>query len=87
MDCIVYGVAKSWTRPSDFHFMALRWLRGMEGRRQKWLEGQTEEGSSCVAAWLAQARGADMGPSREPLTLGMRGNELGGDHTLELPRP
>ena len=27
MDCIVYGVAKSWTRPSDFHFTP-EWLSG-----------------------------------------------------------
>ena len=24
MDCIVHGVAKSWTRPSDFHVFAPR---------------------------------------------------------------
>ena len=23
MDCLVYGVAKSWTRLSDFHFQAV----------------------------------------------------------------
>jgi len=32
MDCIVHGVAKSWTRLSDFHFTSLhfRWFSGKE---------------------------------------------------------
>ena len=33
MDCIVHGVAKSWTRLSHFHFTGLRWLRG-DGREE-----------------------------------------------------
>ena len=27
MDCIVHGVAQSWTRQSDFNFLSLSWSR------------------------------------------------------------
>ena len=27
MDCIIYRVAKSWTRLSDFHIISVMWMR------------------------------------------------------------
>jgi len=44
MDCIVYGVAKSWTRLSDFHFTSLQ---------EDHLEKEMATHSSILAWWAA----------------------------------
>ena len=40
MDCIVHGVAKSWTRPSDFHFHHLKCHLQMQTKGRPWGRGK-----------------------------------------------
>ena len=53
MDCIVPGVAKSWTRLSDFHFFHLLLRAAM------WLEGEDRHTGS-----LLRSRSADRGSAQ-----------------------
>ena len=47
MDCIVHGVAKSWTRLSDFHFTSFHGLSDEGGNAPKTALNELVWGDQC----------------------------------------
>ena len=65
MDCMVHGVAKSWTQLSDFHFtsppISTRHIMVMEPSRIWGMDGSPPQGRTR-AAWA----GAELAESKTP---------------------
>ena len=51
MDCVVYGVAKSWTRLSDFHSLRLKTKSNKMTETTKQLQKDGSDGQESACQW------------------------------------